>query len=177
MRRWLWAGAVALALLVAASFVDRRLAAVLAVIAVSAAAAIAAWLLVRVRRAQLAKSAHPEDYAFYVSRTFRSDHLHPRERLRDEFPDAEDELIHGWLADFDAVDAEIARLSEAGGPPLLGETWIRGALQDRFPFLVERGLQLAVSRVGYYTAHEGYDKLPIRSVESVQQRHRADGAS
>jgi hypothetical protein len=100
------------------------------------------------------KLQHPQDYAFECFSRFGPGVGTP-ERILKEFPTLDDATLKRWIADFKAVDEEIWRLVEGGGPDVLGQKAVTDALRTRFPFLVGPGLSCAEYLVTYYSWHEG----------------------
>lgn len=110
----------------------------------------------------------PRDYAFWLCEHWGPELRIPKlTKLRAEFPNQSDEVFAGWLVEFDALINLVWELAGAGGPFVLGEEKVRDALQTRFSWLASKGLQQALFLVAYYAWHEGYDRSPLSSPDTV----------
>jgi hypothetical protein len=124
-------------------------------------AALLAW------RSRQGRRQYPQDLAFAACTAFGPGLGLPRAiRIRRVLPSIGDDVISGWLQDFDRLDAEIERIAREGGPQRLGDKAVEERLQRAFPFLVSKGLRQAVFLAGYSAMHEGYDQSADPTRES-----------
>jgi len=79
-------------------------------------------------------------------------------RLRKKLPSLTDAQRKEIEATLSSVSQTIWELAERGGEAKIAKTEMIGYLQDKHPFLKEKGLVLALFLANYYAWHEGYDK-------------------
>jgi hypothetical protein len=78
------------------------------------------------------------------------------QRLRDEFPQADEATLQAWITEFDAVRGEISRLAEQGGPRTYSLKAFGAIMHQKFPWMDEQSLRFAHTVMGYYAFVDGY---------------------
>ncbi len=79
-------------------------------------------------------------------------------RLQSVFPQLSTDEVSEMLTHMRAVHDSVWQIAEQGAETKLGRERVVALLQDKYPFLREKGLSRAVLMCNYYAWHEGYDK-------------------
>lgn len=79
-------------------------------------------------------------------------------RLKQEFSSLSDAEIASIMKEMKSVSATVWKIAQMGGEARMPRGKIVKLLQEKHPFLKNKGLTQAVYLVNYYAWHEGYDK-------------------
>ena len=97
------------------------------------------------------------DEAFAIHGEFGPDRLiNRKERLQSEFKQLTSEDIDFVLARMQEVSQTVGEIAQQGGDAKLGKESVVATLQEKHPFLKEKGLNHAVFLVNYIAWHDAY---------------------
>ena len=78
------------------------------------------------------------------------------ERLRHDFPQADEATRKAWMAEFERVHKKISSLAEQGGPKTYTLPDFSKLMRQDFPWMDDRSLSFAHTVMGYYAFVDGY---------------------
>lgn len=97
------------------------------------------------------------DEAFAIYREFGPDSMIDRkQRLQGEFKQLTSEELDLVLARMKEVSQTVGELAQQGGDAKLGKEKVVALLQEKHPFLKDKGLKNAVFLVNYIAWHDAY---------------------
>ena len=78
------------------------------------------------------------------------------DRLRQEFPQADEATLNAWMAEFERVHKKISSLAEQGGPKTFSLPAFSKLMRQDFPWMDDQSLSFAHTVMGYYAFVDGY---------------------
>jgi len=111
------------------------------------------WKLLRKRLS----SNDSTNLAYLVYAEWGPNRSIPRhERLRHEFPQADEATRKAWIAEFERVYKKISDLAEQGGPKTYSLPAFSKLMRQDFPWMDDQSLSFAHTVMGYYAFVDGY---------------------